>query len=87
MRCENHAVSSGNQADGVVNNGRGRVGGWGYRGHHAPRRVFNQRQTVIAGQNLWRQAFHTRRAARLRHVFGKFIFDASHAGFSDGKFR
>ena len=87
MRGEHHAIARGNQADGVINYRRRRVGGGGDRGHHAPGRVFNQRQAVIAGEHLRREALHARRAARLGHVFGKFIFNATHAGFADGKLR
>ena len=87
MRGEHHAVARGNQADGVINHRRRRVGGWGDRGHHAPRRVFNQRQAVIAGQHLRREALHARRTARLRHVFGKFILRAAHAGFAHRQLR
>ncbi len=54
MRGKHDAVACGNQADGVINHRRRRIGGRRDRGHHTPRRIFNQRQAVIAGQHLRR---------------------------------
>ena len=87
MGGENHAVAGGYQANGVVDHRRRRIGGRRHRGHHAPGRIFNQRQAVIAGEHLRSQTLHARRAARLRHVFGKLIFNASHAGLRHRKLR
>lgn len=87
MGGEDHAVAGGNQANGVVDHRRRRIGGRRHRGHHAPGRIFNQRQAIIAGEHLRSQTLHARRAARLRHVFGKLIFNASHAGLRHRKLR
>ena len=44
-------------------------------------------QRIRRGQHLRREALNAWCAARLSDVFGKFIFNAPHAGFTDGKFR
>ena len=87
MGGKDHAVAGGNQTDGVVNHRRRRIGRGRDRGHHPPGRVFNQRQAVIAGQHLRSQTLHARRTPCLRHVFGKLIFNASHAGLRHRKLR
>ena len=65
MRCKYNRIARRNHADGVVDDRCRRIGGRRDRGNHAPRRVFDQGQTVVTGQCLRCEALGTGRMTRL----------------------
>lgn len=52
-----------------------------------PQGAFSIKVRPLSPVSTCGETLNAWRAARLSDVFGKFIFDAAHAGFTDGKFR
>jgi len=80
MGAENHRVATADHADGVVDNGCRRVGGWGHRGNNTPRRIFDKGQTGISGYGAGRQNLRAGRAIGHQQILFDLILDTAHAG-------